>query len=170
MSPPQLQKEASNQSGTALVISLIMLTIVTLLSVTAMQNTNLDTKVAINHQFKGLSFSAAENALAIVTGPDLTIVDNLDIPNTVGEVTEADPFFSTQTPQGEPLDPALADQPPQRASLRMAYLGAREGLFFSGHQLDNTTHLFLADAIGRVGESAARTHNRMQVGLIRQRY
>ncbi|MEW8156018.1 MAG: PilX N-terminal domain-containing pilus assembly protein, partial [Candidatus Thiodiazotropha endolucinida] len=62
MSPPQLKKEVSNQSGTALVISLIMLTIVTLLSITAMQNTNLDTKVAVNHQFKGLSFSAAENA------------------------------------------------------------------------------------------------------------
>ncbi|MEW8029913.1 MAG: PilX N-terminal domain-containing pilus assembly protein [Candidatus Thiodiazotropha sp.] len=170
MSPPQLKKEISNQSGTALTISLIMLTIVTLLSVTAVQNTNLDTKIAVNHQFKGLSFSAAENALAIVTGPDLSVVDNLDIPNVAGEITEHDPFFSTHNAQGEPLLPALADQPPTSASLSMAYQGEREGLFFSGHQLDNTTHLFLADAVGTVGESATRTHNRMQVGLIRQRY
>ena len=52
----------------------------------------------------------------------------------------------------------------------MMYQGEREGLFFSGHQLDNTTHLFLTDAIGTVGESHTHTHNRMQVGLLRQRY
>jgi hypothetical protein len=158
------------QSGVALVVSLIVLTIVTLLSIIAMQNTNLDTKVAVNHQFKALSFAAAENALAIVTGPDLTVIDDLDIPTQVHEVTEHDSFFVTPQPEDGHLDPALADQPTLRASLSMEYQGEREGLFFSGHQLDNTIHLFLADAIGGVGESRTQTHNRMQVGLIRQRY
>jgi type IV pilus assembly protein PilX len=157
----------AHQSGVALVISLVMLTIVTLLSVTAMQNTGLDTRISVNHQFKELSFRAAENALAKVTGPELSILDNLDIPNVINETTHSDTFFTTHPSQQQPIDPALNEQPPMRASLELKYLDKREGLFFSGHQLDNTTHLFLADAIGTVGDSAARSHNRMQVGLIR---
>ncbi|MBT3026628.1 MAG: hypothetical protein B6D72_19110 [gamma proteobacterium symbiont of Ctena orbiculata] len=163
-------KTDSNQSGAALVVSLILLTIITLLSVSAMQNANLDTKIAVNHQFKEMSFRAAENALAIVTGPELSVLDNLDIPNVVGEITSNDPFFTTHNAVGDPIDPAFSDQLPMSASLTMEYQGEREGLFFSGHQLDNTTHLFLVDAFGTVAGNATRTHNRMQVGLIRQRY
>lgn len=158
------------QSGVALVVSLIVLTIVTLLSISAVQNTNLDTKIAVNHQFKALSFAAAENALAKVIGPDLTVIDDFDIPSQMNEVSEHDSFFVSPGPGDDPLDPALNAHPPLRASLSMMYQGEREGLFFSGHQLDNTTHLFLTDAIGKVGESRTRTHNRMQVGLLRQRY
>jgi type IV pilus assembly protein PilX len=156
----------TNQSGVALVISLIVLTIVTLLSVSAMQNTNLDTKIAVNHQFKELSFRVAESALAIVTGPELSVIDNLILPNVINETTQSDPFFSTHPVTG-PIDSALSEQPPLSASLEMTYVDKRVGLFFSGHQLDTTTHLFLADAVGTVGGSAARSHNRMQVGLIR---
>ncbi|MES9945504.1 pilus assembly PilX family protein [Candidatus Thiodiazotropha sp. CDECU1] len=160
----------SKQSGVALVVSLIVLTIVTLLSISAVQNTNLDTKIAVNHQFKALSFAAAENALAKVIGPDLTVIDDFDIPSQVNEVSEHDSFFVSPEPGDEHSDPLLNAHPPLRASLSMMYQGEREGLFFSGHQLDNTTHLFLTDAIGTVGEGHTHTHNRMQVGLLRQRY
>ncbi|MES9992271.1 MAG: PilX N-terminal domain-containing pilus assembly protein [Candidatus Thiodiazotropha sp.] len=166
----RLIKTDSKQTGAALVISLVILTIVTLLSVTAMRNTNLDTKIAVNHQFKEISFRAAENALAIVTGPELSVLDNLDIPNVEGEITRSDPFFTTHDELGNPLEPAFSDQLPMRASLTMEYQGERQGLFFSGHQLDNTTHLFLVDAVGTVAESATHTQNRMQVGLIRQQH
>jgi hypothetical protein len=162
-------KSIHKQSGVVLVVGLIVLTIVTMLSVSAMRNTNLDTKIAVNHQFKALSFAAAESALAIVTGPDLTVIDELDLPTQVGQITDNESFFISPKPE-DGLNPALADQPPLRASLSMENQGERKGLFFSGHQLDNTIHLFLADAIGNVGESRTHSHNRMQVGLIRQRY
>jgi type IV pilus assembly protein PilX len=160
------------QSGVALVVSLIILTIVTLLSISAMQSTNLDTKIALNHQFKSLGFAAAESALAIVIGPDLTLIDNFDLPTEVGKVNAniEENFFTSPTADEARDNADLADHPPLRASLRMEYEGEKAGLFFSGHQLDNTTHLFLADAKGTVGETHSKSHNRMQVGLIRHKW
>jgi type IV pilus assembly protein PilX len=158
------------QSGVALVVSLVILTIVTLLSLSAMRNTNLDTKIAVNHQFKTLSFAAAENALAIVIGPDLSVVDNLTIPTEEGAITNQADFFVSPTEHDINADATLADQPPLSADLSMTNQGERDGLFFSGYQLDSSTHLFLADAIGNVAESRTQTHNRMQVGLLRPRY
>ncbi|MCU7854967.1 MAG: hypothetical protein KZQ79_04615, partial [Candidatus Thiodiazotropha sp. (ex Lucinoma borealis)] len=65
----QNQNRRQHQDGAALAVSLILLIIITLLSVSAMRSTNLDTKISVNHQFKEASFQAAESALAIVTGP-----------------------------------------------------------------------------------------------------
>lgn len=160
----------SRQSGVALVVSLIILTIVTLLSISAMRNTNLDTRIAVNYQFKALSFAAAENALALVISPDMSIVDRLRIPAHEGQVTREENFINMPSEDDIIAVPALANQPPLRASLSMTNDGTKERLFFSGYQLDNITHLFLADAKGNVGESRTQTHNRMQVGLIRPRY
>jgi type IV pilus assembly protein PilX len=160
------------QSGAALVISMILLMIITLLSVTAMRNTNIETKIAVNHQFKELSFRAAENALAIVTGPELDTTD-LEIPSTIGKTTHNTDFFQTH-PEGIPIDTTLAEQPPVSASVELLYqdkIDPKEGrgnILFSGHQLDIITHLYLADAVGTVGGNGTRTHNRMQVALIRQ--
>jgi hypothetical protein len=154
----------------ALVVSLVILTIVTLLSISAMRSTNLDTKIAVNYQFKALSFAAAENALAIVIGPDLTVVDELTIPSQEGDETYEPNFFTTPTGAELAVEPTLAEHPPLRASLNLTNQGVKDGLFFSGYQLDSSTHLFLADAYGNVGESLTQTHNRMQVGLLRPRY
>jgi hypothetical protein len=151
---------------------MIMLMIVTLLSVSAMRNTNLDTKIAVNHQFKELSFTAAENALAKVAGPDLDSIDELDMPTVIDQVTYNENFFTTPTAaeiRSSPNLADLADQPPMKASLSMKYEGEKTGLFFTGHQLDNTAHLFLAEATGSVGDSNTRTQNRMQVALIRHK-
>jgi type IV pilus assembly protein PilX len=160
------------QNGAALVVSMILLLIITMLSVTALRNTNVETTIAVNHQFKELSFRAAENALAIVTGPELDAT-SLNIPNKIGNSINNANFFETH-PQGNPIVPTLAKQPPISASVKLLYtkkIDPKEGngnLLFNGHQVDVVTHLFLADAVGTVGGSGTKTHNRMQVALIRQ--
>lgn len=161
-----------NQEGAALVISMILLIIITLLSVTAMRNTNFETKIAVNHQFKEMSFRAAENALAIVTAPELDAT-GLDIPSTIGNSSHNGNVFESH-PDGTPIDSTLAQQPPVSADVDLLYERkvdpkAGEGnMLFSGHQIDVVTHLYQADAVGTVGDSSTSTHNRMQVALIRQ--
>lgn len=161
-----------NQEGAALVISMILLIIITLLSVTAMRNTNFETKIAVNHQFKEMSFRAAENALAIVTAPELDAT-GLDIPSTIGNSSHNGNVFESH-PDGTPIDSTLAQQPPVSADVDLLYERkvdpkAGEGnMLFSGHQIDVVTHLYQADAVGTVGDSGTSTHNRMQVALIRQ--
>lgn len=154
----------SRQQGVALIVSLILLTVITLLSVSAMRNTNIETKIAVNHQFKELSFQAAENALAIITGPELDAV-NLDIPATVG-TTETTPNFNPVS--------GITDQADTHAEVDLLYqqvIDPKQGqgnMLFSGFQLDIVTHLYLADSTGFVDGNQTRTTNRMQVALIRQ--
>ncbi|MBT2988306.1 MAG: hypothetical protein KME65_05030 [Candidatus Thiodiazotropha sp. (ex Ctena orbiculata)] len=162
----------NNQSGAALVVGMILLIIITMLSVSAMHNTNFETKIAVNHQFKEMSFRAAENALAIVTGPELDSI-GLDIPNTIGDLAHNADFFDTH-PSGTAMDTALSETPPMSVDVDVTYqdkIDPKEGkgnMLFSGFQLDIITHLFILDAVGSVGDSNTRTHNRMQVALIRQ--
>ncbi|MCR6651072.1 MAG: PilX N-terminal domain-containing pilus assembly protein [Cellvibrionaceae bacterium] len=54
------------QRGTALIVSLIILAIVTLLGVTGMQSSNTELKLAASQRDRGVAFEAAEAALAIV--------------------------------------------------------------------------------------------------------
>ncbi|MCU7839189.1 MAG: hypothetical protein KZQ94_07405 [Candidatus Thiodiazotropha sp. (ex Troendleina suluensis)] len=168
----RIETNPNKQRGVALVVSMILLVILTMLSVTAMRNTNLETKIAVNHQLKELSFRAAENALMIVTGPELDSI-GLDIPSTIGNTTNNVDFFNSH-PGGTPIDVALAEQPPMSVDVDVLYedkVDPKEGkgnILFSGFQLDIITHLFLVDAVGTIGDSSTSTHNRMQVGLIRQ--
>ena len=57
----------ARQHGVALIVSMILLVVITVLSVSAMRGTNLDAKIAANYQHKQLSFQAAENAFAKLT-------------------------------------------------------------------------------------------------------
>jgi|GEM_PF-911478 len=52
------------QRGVALVVSMVILTIVTLVCVAAMQNTTLDLKLAVSNKDRTTAFQAAEAALA----------------------------------------------------------------------------------------------------------
>lgn len=61
------------QSGTALIISLIILAVVTLLGVTGMQSSNTELKLAASQRDRGVAFEAAEAALAIV---EKSLADN----------------------------------------------------------------------------------------------
>jgi len=54
------------QSGTALIVSLIILAVVTLLGVTSMKSSNTDLKLAASQRDRGVAFEAAEAALVIV--------------------------------------------------------------------------------------------------------
>jgi type IV pilus assembly protein PilX len=57
---------AARQSGTALIVSLIILAVVTILGVTSMQSSNTELKLAASQRDRGVAFEAAEAALAIV--------------------------------------------------------------------------------------------------------
>nr|WP_087145775.1 PilX N-terminal domain-containing pilus assembly protein [Crenothrix polyspora] len=65
-----------NQSGVILVVSLIILLLLTLISLTGMQTTSLEEKMAGNMRDKNLAFQAAEAALKAgedkVSGGDVT--------------------------------------------------------------------------------------------------
>lgn len=54
------------QQGTALIVSLIILAVVTLLGVTSMQSSNTELKLAASMRDRGVAFEAAEAALAVV--------------------------------------------------------------------------------------------------------
>ncbi|MEW8231472.1 MAG: PilX N-terminal domain-containing pilus assembly protein [Candidatus Thiodiazotropha endolucinida] len=157
----------SRQKGAALAISLIFLVIITILSVSAMRTTNLDTKITVNHQFKELSFQAAESALAMVTTPD---PPDVLIPDSVPDTTAQNPgYFSSA---------ATADQPGLSADLTMTYLYGltkdepatpdTPGINVSGYPLGNAFNTYLATAEGFVAQSGTHTTNRMQVVLISQ--
>lgn len=146
------------QQGTALVISLVMLVIITLLSVSAMRSSNLESKVSVNHQFKELSFQAAENALAQLTGP----TPNANRPTNLGSVNAiTNPAYYSSV--------GVADQPDLSAdlTLEMTEISPPGKYKFSGYSLNLVTILFQADAVGNVAGNNTRSNNRMEVGLIR---
>lgn len=154
----------ARQNGAALIVSMILLAIITLLSVSAMRNTNMETKIAVNHQFKEISFQAAENALSTIIGPELDALA-LDIPSTIGQQRTTDNFLQRNN---------VTDQAHTHVDVDMTYqqmIDPKQGMgnmLFSGFQLDVVTHLYLADATGHVDGNGTKTKNRMQVALIRQ--
>ena len=56
----------SSQSGAALIVSLIILAVVTILGITSMQSSNTELKLAASMRDRGVAFEAAEAALAVV--------------------------------------------------------------------------------------------------------
>jgi type IV pilus assembly protein PilX len=149
-------RKRHSQHGAALVISLIMLTIITLLSVSAMRSANLDTKIAVNQQLKEMTFQASENALTMVTGPQITI----DLPSSLGEenaVTNVNYFQST----------GVDNQSDISADVTVEMLEISRKYKFSGFPLNVLTILYQADAQGAVAGNRTKTINRKQVALIR---
>lgn len=63
-SPMFFHARATSQRGTALVVSLIILSVVTLLGVSSMQSSNSELKMAGSMRDRGVAFEAAEAALA----------------------------------------------------------------------------------------------------------
>lgn len=158
-----------HQKGAALVISMIFLLIITLLSVSAMRTTNLDTKIAINHQLKELSFQAAESALAAVTTPD---PPDVLMPDSIPDESLVNTDYFTS--------PATAHQPALSADLTLTYLyGLKKdepadpdtgkiGINISGYTPNSAFNTYLATAEGFVADSGTKSTNRMQVVLISQ--
>jgi len=156
----------SKQRGVALVVSLILLVVITLLSLTAMRNTNLDTKITVNHQHKQMAFQAAENTFAELTGLPITNpkmkAPNLNIPGNINDSPELNSAWYTQH--------GVEGSPNLTSDLTMDYIekGAPGKYKFSGFGLSIITHVYQADAIGKVDNTNARAHNRMHVALIRE--
>ncbi|MEW8692938.1 MAG: PilX N-terminal domain-containing pilus assembly protein [Candidatus Thiodiazotropha endolucinida] len=145
-----------SQHGAALVISLIMLTVITILSLSAMRSTNLDTKIAVNQQLREVTFQAAENSFSRLTGP---VVD-IDLPNSIGAenaVTTQDYYQSV----------GVEHQPDFSADVTVQMLEISRRYKFSGFPLNVLTVMYQADAQGVVENNNTKTVNRMQVALIR---
>lgn len=144
------------QQGVALIISMILLAVITLLSVTAMRGTNLDAKIAANHQHKQLSFQAAENAIARLTG------DNPQVSTPTiytGTLRNADYIY----------DAGIDGKPDTSADLDLTFVrqSAPGEYKFSGYSLDASALIYTADAYGKVNGSNARSQHRVTVVLVR---
>jgi len=149
---PQFQR----QQGVALIISMILLAVITLLSVTAMRGTNLDAKIAANHQHKQLSFQAAENAIARLTGDDPQVA----VPTAAsGTLTSAN-YVAFSGVDGQPDTTADLD-------LTFVRQSAPGEFKFSGYSLDASALIYTVDAYGKVSGSNARSHHRATVVLVR---
>ncbi len=144
------------QQGAALIVSMLLLIVITLLSLSSMRNTNLDTKIAVNHQHKQISFQAAESALFKLMSPN----PNVSVPLTVAAAPIMnDDYFSS----------AGGSQPSVEADLSIDYIRASEkGEFkFNGFGLNLTTLIYQADAQGTITGSNVKANTRMGVVLIR---
>ena len=151
-----MSKHYRHQQGVALVTSIIFLTVLTLLGLSAMRNTTLGTKMAVNHQFKQMSFQAAESALARLTGPDPKV--NVPLTEASSPVKNIDYFSANGVGQPD----ISAD-----LTVRDLVVSAPGQYKFSGYGLSVTTFVYTATAVGRVGGSKATAANQMQIALIR---
>ena len=156
----------TRQQGVALVVSLILLVVITLLSVTAMRSANLDTKITVNHQHKQLAFQAAENALTKLTSLPMTDPEmkNLNVPGQIEDTPETTTSWFSSTGTDEAPAPDLS------ADITMDYVekSAPGKYKFSGFGLNIITHIYQAEAIGSVTGTNATARNRMQVALLRE--
>ena len=153
------------QQGTALIVVLIFLTTVTLLGLTSIQNSILDTKINANHQHSQVSKQAAENALAKLTAPDPEPSDKgetLLIPQLIiNASTNNQDYYNTSE--------AIL-QPASSADLGLSLLEqSQAGKYrISGFSLNVRALIYQADARGKVQGSHAISHHRMQVARIRE--
>ncbi len=152
------------QAGVALVVSLILLVVITLLSVTAMRSANLDTRITVNHQHKQLAFQAAESALTKLTSLPMTDEEmkNLNVPGNIEDNYQCNIGWYQET--GSNSSPDLD------ANLAMDYVekSAPGKYKFSGFGLKIITHVYRADATGRVTGTGAEATNSMEVALLRE--
>jgi len=166
------------QNGIALAVSLIFLLILTILSVSAMQNSTLETKIAVNHQHKQMSFQAAESALARVLGPDPDIkkplvvdgpaVDNINYYACKADFKDCD-FKCTDDFSDCKFNNRTSERTTLSGNLKMEYKERSvPGKYkFSGYSLDIVTLVYQAEAKGQVNGTGATSTNRMQIALIR---
>ena len=87
-----LRKQFHRQSGTALIVSLIILAVVTLLGITSMQSSNTELKLAASQRDRGVAFEAAEAALAIV---EKNLADNPPLPTKLHSTCTGAGCFNT---------------------------------------------------------------------------
>ncbi len=147
----------ARQAGAALIVSMMLLLVLTILSLSSMRNTNLDTKIAVNHQHKQMAFQAAESALFRLMSPE----PNVQVPLLAGSAAIVNENYFASA--------GVRSQPDVEADLSMDYIReSMPGEFkFNGFGVSLTTLIYQADAVGKITGGKARAHNRMGVVLIR---
>ncbi len=156
--PMPTLSHTKRQQGAALIVSLLLLTVITLLSLTAMRSAHIDTKIAVNHQQKQLAFQAAENAFAKLTSLPPEEMEDLDVPGTLGSTSNNIDFIPVDSDAHTSAD----------LEMKLTHISTPGQYKFSGFGLNIVTVVFQADAFGEVGDSNARVHNRMEVALVRE--
>ena len=149
-------QQFQRQDGVALIISMILLAVITLLSITAMRGTNLDAKIAANHQHKQMSFLAAENAIARLTGDNPQVVAPTAYSGTLHNAN----YISISGVDGQPDSTSDLD-------LTFVRQSAPGEFKFSGYSLDASALIYTADSFGKVTGSNARSHHRATIVLVR---
>lgn len=155
MRQSKLHTRTIPQQGVALIICMILLAVISLLSISAMRATNIDSRIAANYQHKQLSFQVAESVIAKLTGA----LPQVQIPTaSSGTLTNID-YISYMATEGQPAVSADLDLTFIRESAAGEYK-------ISGYSLDVKTRVYQADAYGEVDGNNTRTHNRATVLLI----
>ncbi len=149
-----LQTRVFTQQGVALIICMILLAVISLLSISAMRATNIDSRIAANYQHKQLSFQAAESVFAKLTGPR----PQVQIPTASSGTLKNIDYISFAATDGQPAVSADLDLTFVRESAAGEYK-------ISGYSIDVKTLVYHADAYGEVDGSNTRTHNRATVVL-----
>jgi type IV pilus assembly protein PilX len=149
------------QGGAALAVSLILLTVITLLSLSAMRSANLNTKIAVNHQHKQFAFQAAESALANLLNLNSSDFSTLNVPADESTAATNNPNWFTAT--------GVAHNATVSADLEMDLIEvSAPGTYkYSGYGLSVVSVRYQADAIGEVDGTNTTAHNRMEVHLVR---
>lgn len=163
------------QKGVALAVGMVLLVVITLLSLTAMRSANLDTKIAVNHQHKQVAFQTAENALTKLTLLSREEIRDLRMPRAEGDCRYIQDGTACPTDETQ-LCNTISDwystseylPSAATAALKLTEISPKGKYKFSGYGLNIITYIFQADSCARVENTNARSHNRMEVALIRE--
>ncbi len=148
----------NGQAGVALVVSLILLLLVTMISLTGMRSANLDTRIAVNHQHKQFAFQAAENALAKLTHSSPNSVSK---PASLNAAPVTTPNFYKNNTVSDSVDTSA------QLTMDMTVKSNPGQYKISGYGLNLVTIVYQADAVGKVDGTPTKAHNRMEVALLR---
>ena len=150
----------NQQKGVSLIISMILLIVLTMLSLAAARSSNLDTKIASNHQHKQLAFQAAENTFArlLTSSPSSTT-----LPGTIGAVVNTNNYI------------AESSAAHNHADLSLTLIDTDAPGLLHGNSVSGKIILYTADATGCVTATGAsscsgattKSSNRMEVILVR---
>lgn len=149
------------QGGAALAVSLILLTVITLLSLSAMRSANLNTKIAVNHQHKQFAFQAAESALANLLSLNPADMGTLNVPpdESSAAINNANWFTATGVDHNATVSADL-----EMDLLEVSPPGRYK---YTGYGLSVVAVRYQADAVGEVDGTNTTAHNRMEVHLVR---
>ena len=140
------------QQGVALFIVLILLVVLTTLSLSAMRSAIMETKVSANYQHKHLTFQAAENMQETLAALP---IEEVDFPTSVGATQTG-----VVTIEGAEK---TVDGLTLTGNLDLQNLGKRKNVKVGGMSIENEGIAYLADAIGSVDGTQAKTHTRVEI-------